>query len=137
MREIKFRAKRTDNNPVFWAVGYLVKTPITTEFNCDGQYLDSGGVGRYCIVTDNGVAHEIDIKTAGQFTGLKDKNGKEIYEGDILKLGRPYANEIVVLRNYIEDTYWITENRGIFKRKPKIEILGNIYENPSLISKEK
>lgn len=78
-REIKFRAKRIDNG--LWAYGDFIKTPLTTEFSCNGQFLDSGGIGRYCI-SQNGCLHEIDIKTLGQFT---DRNDKEIYEGDILK----------------------------------------------------
>lgn len=81
-REIKFRAKRKDNGR--WAYGHLVKTPITTEFNCDGQFLDSGGSGRWCIVQD-GVAHEVDVNTVGQFTGHKDRIDNKIYEGDIVQ----------------------------------------------------
>jgi len=58
-KEIIFRGKRKDNGK--WVYGYYIKTPITAEFECDGQFLDSGA-GRHCIVQD-GVAHEVDEKT--------------------------------------------------------------------------
>src|ERR1041385_5775693 len=87
MRQIKFRAKRTDGRG--WAYGYFVKTPITAEFNdCHGAFFDSSSAektewaGRYCIVTDWGVAHEVDRNTLGQHTGIRD-----IYEGDIITNG--------------------------------------------------
>ena len=56
---LKYKAKRIDNGELVY--GYYVKTPITAEFECDGQFFDSGK-GRHCIIQDC-VAHEIDIKT--------------------------------------------------------------------------
>lgn len=138
MREIKFRAKRIDD--LGWAYGYLVKTPITAEFFAyDGQYFDSGWEGRYCIVTEHGVAHEIDIKTVGQYTGLKDKNG-EIYEGDILRTIKQYTNDDGDLLPEKEETQVVKwKEEGCFvgfcvRDKYQLEVIGNIYENPELIS---
>lgn len=84
---------------------------------------------------------EVDIDTVGQFTGLFDKNGKEIYEGDIIK-GFDITIEV-----------WYSEDRACFIAEMKepqndmvdilggydtqrMEIIGNIYDNPDLIKEE-
>ena len=63
MREIKFRGKRLDNGE--WLYGSLVILN-----------------GRYFIFDD---VNEVDPTTVGEFTGLKDRNGKEVYEGDVIR----------------------------------------------------
>ena len=72
-----------------------------------------------------------------QYTGLKDKNGKEIYEGDIVKCG-PYSARPIVFE---EGRYWLGEepddlffSSGFFHGG--IEVIGNIHENPELLEEE-
>lgn len=99
MREIRFRAWHVDRKK--WV------DPSTVGFNPL-----NGHTAIKVILT--------------QYTGLKDKNGKEIYEGDIYD----YKGEIGVFES-ITDFYY---NELIMFRVEKGEIIGNIYENPELIT---
>jgi uncharacterized phage protein (TIGR01671 family) len=69
MKQIKFRGKRLDNGQ--WVEGSLI--------------LPHKGNDSYFIVDDNGVDHEVNPATVGQFTGMVDKEEKEIFEGDIIR----------------------------------------------------
>ena len=102
----------------------------------------------HSIVNDNGNFWVIP-ETVGQFTGLTDKNGKKIFEGDIILYKIPdgsYAHGIVKFRETNEvgfcvewfnrhDTGWLRNDIGFLAKFREIEVIGNIHDNPELLDK--
>lgn len=142
MRTIKFRGKKVTNG--VWAYGSLV-------------YLDEKGAAIY-VQTDNGSAKVMDLMyvypdTVCQFTGLLDKNGKEIYDGDVLRSDNfPYRSGdkkhdkyyavvyycekaacfgIVMVKNTSSSSWGVLDGDidGIDREKMQdFEVIGNVYD---------
>ena len=124
-REILFRGKRTDNGE--WVEGYL----------CECHHKDTGKYD-YAIqeMFENGyIMHEVIPETVGQYTGLTDKNGNRIFEGDICKHRSNYSgNTIISVVTYTDGHFLalVCENSG-FELSEKLEVIGNIHDNPELL----
>ena len=134
MREILFKAKRIDNGE--WVEGYVVHKR--------GLYFIYDIVNSESCRQNN---YEIDPETLCQFTGLCDKNGKKIWENDIVLViyeNRYYEKKelstgrIVFIRGawYIGGKVWnelyAIDEDAIFQ----VEIVGNIFDNPELLQEE-
>lgn len=135
MREILFRGKRCYNGE--WVYGNLVvdkndKPHIVPKdyFYEDGHHL------QYYDDTDKPVF--LDPETVGQFTGLTDKNGTKIFEGDILE-GVDYDEEYGFgIVTWYDGAFWIENGSwcGTFCENynaTAFEVIGNIHDNPELI----
>lgn len=141
MRQIKFRGKRIDNED--WVYGYYAVHHISlTEINRKShQEMRVGTRIVHSIFndekkTESGYWKDVDPETIGQFTGLYDSDGKEIYDGDILSIQSipDYAKEVVVFRNGCFNV----RSCGFYESMASIEtsersIIGNIHDNPELI----
>lgn len=143
MREIKFRGKslKTDR----WVYGYYVHLEdIFRKRETHRIYTGSADSMPDCEGYDFSEDYEdVDPDTIGQYTGLKDANGKEIYEGDIVRYRltderykkNPRFKNLPI--HYYEsqarfeagNIYWDT------LRSNKVEVIGNIHDNPELIEK--
>jgi len=134
MREILFRAKainrvpgreyRTKYKNGDWVYGLLEK-PRYQEFpELPAEMRNTDGV--------SGI--EVDFDTIGQYTGLKDKKGRRIFEGDIVSLG--CANYPVIfntLGNCAEFALTDGVPFGFDYVHVPMEVVGNIYDNPELL----
>ena len=138
MREILFRGKRYDDGN--WVEGYL----IHDEFcNTNIPY-----IGYLCDVGHDVDIAEIILGTVGQFTGLTDKNGKKIFEGDIIRANLESGNhEGFVWPNmpvdFQQGSFCLNDRKGYvfavlgaFAPSVAFEVIGNIHDNPELLEED-
>lgn len=131
-REIKFRGKCKNSGE--WLYGYLFNyelslTAVTPCINiCIPASLEE--VYSDCTVYSD---------TIGQYTGLRDNSGKEIYEGDIVSIGNNLKAVVIWFNGSFrfkdelscKATYF--EDMGVMMRDYDVCIIGNIYDNPELL----
>ena len=155
MREILFKAKRIDNGE--WAEGYIVETRHNTYH--DGyRIIDKDGINydELDYYEPSFISYVIDKTTICQCTGLKDKNGKLIWENDILSLSKkmdsignyhfpPVKYPVKVFERWALCA-WLWETISKNKKDKyyisfpdawchyEAEVVGNIFDNPELMN---
>ena len=115
-----------------WKYGYLIEDEgysfiINQVIEANEQYIT---IGSWCPVNPD---------TLGQSTGLKDKNGKEVFVGDIIKCTRGCLHEVYIEKEY-GGTYfggmpavYLKDLREGYAWTEDEEIIGSVYENPELL----
>ena len=115
-RAIKFRGKRLINGD--WVYGDLhIRAPFAH------------------IHSDLGTKHHIDIDTVGQFTGLLDKNGKEIYFDDIVRNKFGDIGCVIWFSDWSLRVDWGGGDIHFIEPEWGLEVIGNIHDNPELLNK--
>lgn len=137
IREVIFRGKRTDNGK--WVKGYLYIT-----------HIGSHEIGSYdAEINIERLTFDVIPETVGQYTGLTDKNGTKIFEGDICRFKRfndVHVGEIVFNVTTASFIMWYQSIVGAYGEKAThqmllsvcddIEVIGNIHDNPELLGGE-
>lgn len=121
-----YRGKRIDTGE--WGEGYFI-----------GLQSKLTGKDIFLIVDENEVYHKVDPETIGEYTGITDKNGVRIFEGDIV-LKRTYQGKKPFPVAYHDGMFhcgWgggsSTATHGYTLADKQIEVIGNIYDNPELL----
>lgn len=141
MREILFRGKRKDNGE--WVEGYLVKLGRESfsdpeRYGICNKAIPLGGSG----VCYNLKIDEVVPETVGQFAGLTDKNGRHIFESDIVDVEYDIeyvgvAAERIGLFVVVFDGCFMKQKKdgGLFHFIPsdKCKVVGNTHDNPELL----
>ena len=152
MREIKFRGRNYDG---IWMYGYLMPSP-KPQIHLGNKHCVCACPQKMSKV--DVVLYEVEESTIGQYTGLKDKNGKEIYEGDIVEwvffyerlganMGVKECDTIVkgiirwrqggfvleVIENDFENAGYYSISALYTDTESDVEIIGNIHSNNGLL----
>ena len=141
MREILFRGKRINDGE--WAKGFYAEMPygedaVSKIIRTKTRQHPNFSLAYPCQVFES-EEFEVDPETVGQYTGLKDKNGKGIFEGDILycydeMFRATFTGEVV----YRSASFCIKEREDDYLYHFRwddyvCEVIGNIHDNPELL----
>ena len=135
-REIKFRGKSIGTDE--WLYGHLFNYGLTAPSNvpCISVCVPTSWEEAYNL-------YAVHPDTIGQYTGLKDKNGKKIFEGDILYQGAKMLGVVCISARYgisiqKKSSTWslinfVLDSDFDTSVLSDVEVVGNIYDNPELI----
>lgn len=129
-----FKAKRVNNGE--WVIGYygvIGKRNVIIEKYAENYYCPDT-----CESRHGNQIHEVNSKTICQCTGLRDKNGKLIWENDIVKINNDKGNTLITFRDF--EIICTIPNEKYYKHRleydTEYEVIGNIFDNKELLESE-
>lgn len=149
MKDIKFRGLNKRGRWVYGEGVYTSKTGETYIIPLS-EIFGENITGSFETIRLNPLRrrYKVDPKSVGQYTGLKDVNNREIYEGDIVKLKDFYYEDVIGIVKFGDGEFYVDcipqDNPyssciiGMASiNEQEIEVIGNIYENPELLEVSK
>lgn len=121
-REILFRGKSINTGKWLYGNIQIPKAPFDEYFMWDNEWQT-----------------QVDANTIGQYTGLKDKVGKKIFEGDVVIIAEKLKAKVIYydgafrMRSEFSPTPIDTTDMGYMMREFSVRVIGNIHDNPELI----
>ena len=148
MRTIKFRGKRVKDGQ--WIYGNLADYSFSVLQNIINKKVIFSNIVSFATDNFGFVVNDCEVApaTVGQFTGLLDKNGKEIYEGDILLLNTTGLREHCIVEWNSEKAGWCISLKvagkwklgvrtlGAWMNEADFRIQGNRFDNPELLNEK-
>lgn len=133
-----FKAKRTDNRE--WVIGNLIQNPFFKGVRSwiSSEQEDKTRLRSISRTQALWNSIEVDSSTICQCTGLKDKNGKLIWENDIVKINNSKVNVLITFRDF--EIICTIPNEKYYKHRleydTEYEVVGNIFDNKELLESE-
>ena len=137
MKGILFRGKRTDRDK--WVQGYIIVAEKDTPYIIPSKSWAHAPRNSHSMYSSN--FYRVGPETVGQYTGLTDKNGTKIFEGDIVNRMFYFGLPVLSVVTFINGAFGLEWNRGKVKEFSAFtsicnctyEVIGNIYDNPELL----
>lgn len=141
MREILFRGKQVDNGE--WVEGSYCADAIEQLHGIESGV--DGFIRRFNSYERRTYMFEVERETVGEYTGLTDKNGRKIFEGDIIEITDTFNKIISGVVYWCDGAFWADCSQpdgddgfySLCHLGDCIEVIGNIYDNPELLEVKK
>lgn len=130
MRKILFRGKRIDNGE--WVEGHYGEYMLMS-----GESISVISIPKKEAICGS-ICYDVEASTVGQYTGLTDKNGNKIFEGDIIRQ-KGFVNNYYTSVWYASGRFLVNDYETLLPAdlggisRYKIEVIGNLHDNPELL----
>jgi uncharacterized phage protein (TIGR01671 family) len=129
MREILFRGKLAHSGE--WATGYLIKSVQGNTYIYPPEVIHSDG---HHVLFDSDNAWRVDPETVGEYTGLHDKDGVKIFEGDIVCWKLLSGDIVKGTLEFIRGCFFVvSQHQVLHETNGHFEVIGNIHDSPELL----